>query len=291
MKKKLISLVVVLVMISLVFAGCATDTTEDPAAERDTLKLGYVQWACANANSHMVEVILEENYGVDVELVDMEAGLMWQAVGTGDIDFMVTAWLPNTHAEYLAEVEDDVVVLSPLYDEAKTGLVVPSYVTIDSIEDMNANADKFDGQITGIDAGAGIMADTAQAVTDYEMTDLELVSSSGAAMTAELKARYEAEEWVVVTGWSPHWMWSAFDLKYLEDPLLIYGEGENINAVTRAGFGDEYPEINTFLDTYFLTSAEFGDLISYMEDETYADDSEAAKAWIADNQELVDSWM
>jgi glycine betaine/proline transport system substrate-binding protein len=121
------------------------------------------------------------------------------------------------------------------------------------------------------------------------MTDIELVASSGAAMTAELEARYANEEWVVVTGWSPHWKWSAFDLKYLDDPLLIFGEGENINAVTRAGFADDYPEINTFLDTYFMTSAEFGDLIATMEE--YEDNSEAAKAWIAENQDLVDSWM
>ena len=39
-------------------------------------------------------------------------------------------------------------------------IAVPSYVTIDSIEELNANADKFGGKIVGIEPGSGLMRDT-----------------------------------------------------------------------------------------------------------------------------------
>lgn len=287
MKQKLAGLLAMMMILAVAVVGCGTSAGGD-ISEKTELKLGFVQWACANANSHMVKVVLEEKYDVTVNLIDMEAGFMWQSVATGDLDFMVTAWLPNTHAAYLSKVVDQVVDLGPLYDDAKSGLVVPSYVEIDSIDELNANADKFDGKIIGVDAGAGIMALTNNAHNEYSMTDMELVQSSGAAMTAELKTAYENGEWVVVTGWSPHWMFSVFDLKFLEDPKSVYGE-ETINVVTRLDFEEDHPEINTFLDNYTLDEAQFGSLINIMEE--YDDDNEAAKAWVDQNRELVDSWF
>lgn len=290
MKKKTLLLITMLLILSLTIVGCAGgEETPAPNDEgKPVLELGYVQWACANANSHMVKALLEEKFDVDVNLVAMDAGLLWQSLATGDIDFMVTAWLPGTHKAYYEELKDDVVDLGPLYEGAAIGLVVPQYVTIDSIEELNDNKDKFNGQIVGIDAGAGIMAATERAIEDYDL-DMKLIQSSDAAMTAELKTAYENNEWVVVTGWAPHWKFSTFDLKFLEDPKLSYGGQETINPITRLDFANDYPEINKFLDNYYLTAAEFGSLISIMEE--YEDDNEAAKAWINENRELVDSWF
>jgi glycine betaine/proline transport system substrate-binding protein len=275
-----------MVAASMVLSGCADNTAVEE--ETPVLELGYVQWACASANSHMLKVLIEDKFDVDVNLVDMEAGLMWQGVATGDLDFMVTAWLPTTHAAYYEELKDDVVDLGPLYEGAAIGLVVPQYVDINSIEELNANADKFSGQIIGIDAGAGIMGACTQAIEDYDL-DLELLPSSGAAMTAELKTAYANEEWVVVTGWAPHWMFGSFDLKFLEDPNGSFGGKETINPITRLGFATDYPEINEFLDNYFLTSDQFGGLIETMEE--YDDDFEAASVWIDLNQDLVNGWF
>lgn len=304
MKKKIALLIAVMMLATLALTGCGstkpTDTaspsagtsTESPSAtndgEKPVINIGYVQWACANANSHMVKALLEEKFDVDVKLYDMEAGLLWQSVATGDVDFMVTAWLPSTHGSYYEELKDEVVDLGPLYDSAVTGLVVPSYVTIDSIDELNGVSDKFDGKIVGIDAGAGIMAATNQAIEDYEL-NYELITSSDAAMMAEMKTAYADEEWIAITGWAPHWMFDVYDLKFLEDPKGTYGSSETINPITRLDFAEDYPEINAFLDNYSLTVAEFGGLINTMEE--YDDDNEAARVWIDANKDLVNSWF
>jgi glycine betaine/proline transport system substrate-binding protein len=287
MSKKLIVVLTVMVIVIMALAGCGGDSG-GAGDDKPVIEVGYVQWACANANTHMVEALLEEKYDVEVNIRDMDAGLLWQSIATGDIDFMVTAWLPGTHKAYYEELKDQVVDLGPVYQGAAIGLVVPTYVDVDSIEELNANADKFGGRIIGIDAGAGIMTAAAQAITDYNL-DLELVQSSDAAMTAELKTAYESEEWIVVTGWSPHWKFASFDLKFLEDPKLSFGGEETINAVTRMGFAEDYPEINEFLDNYLLSDEDFGSLIAAMEE--YDDDKEAAKAWIEENRNLTDSWF
>jgi glycine betaine/proline transport system substrate-binding protein len=38
------------------------------------------------------------------------------------------------------------VVIGEAFSDATTGLVVPTYVTINSIEELNANKDKFKGE-------------------------------------------------------------------------------------------------------------------------------------------------
>ncbi len=289
MKKKLYGIIAGIMVAALALTGCSGGGNGSGDAEKPVIELGYVQWACANANSHMLKALLEEKFDVEVNLRDMDAGLLWQSISTGDVDMMVTAWLPTTHGSYYEKLKDSVVDLGPLYEGAQIGLVVPSYVTIDSIEQLNDSAQEFDGQIIGIDAGAGIMAATEQALVDYGMDNMKLVQSSDAVMTAQLKTSLEKNEWVVVTGWTPHWMFGAFDLKFLEDPKGTYGSNETINALTRLDFATDYPEINEFLDNYSLSTEQFGSLISIMEE--YEDDNEAAKAWIEQNQELVDSWF
>lgn len=70
---------------------------------RGQLTVGLVDWACAQASSHMIEYILEEYVGYNVTLQMSQAGVMYQGLSQGDIDFITTAWVPLTHASYMEE--------------------------------------------------------------------------------------------------------------------------------------------------------------------------------------------
>ena len=58
------------------------------------------------------------------------------------------------------------------------------------------------------------------------------------------------EEWIAVTGWTPHWMFARWDLKYLEDPEGVFGEAEEIHTLTRVGLKEDMPEVYAFLDNF-----------------------------------------
>ena len=61
---------------------------------------------------------------------------MYEGLAAGEGDAIFTAWLPVTHGDYLEAVKDKVEDLGPNYEDARIGLVVPSYVTINSIEEL-----------------------------------------------------------------------------------------------------------------------------------------------------------
>ncbi|MEW9674358.1 glycine betaine ABC transporter substrate-binding protein [Ammoniphilus sp. 3BR4] len=67
-------------------------------------------------------------------------------------------------------------------------------------------------EVIGIEARSGIHALTEQAFIDYGMKDWKLVEGSSAGM---VKA-YEKNQPIVVMGWMPHWKFSKFDLKFLD---------------------------------------------------------------------------
>ncbi|NLY40697.1 MAG: glycine betaine ABC transporter substrate-binding protein [Desulfovibrionales bacterium] len=236
MKKVLFMLVVIMLVAQPVLAA------------QGKVRIAYVEWDCATASTSVAQAALEK-MGYEVEILPVAAAAMWQALGTGDVDAILTAWLPVTHADYYAKVQDKVERVSVVTGGAKLGWAVPSYVTINSIEELDAHAEKFNNVIVGIDPGAGLMKLSEQAIQDYGLK-LELMEGSGATMTAALADAIKNNTWVVVTGWSPHWMFGKWDLKYLDDPKGALGGEEMIEAIVRKGLKADLPEVHSFFSNF-----------------------------------------
>ncbi len=282
MKKSLSLILALSVLIVLIGAPAAM-------AGKGKVELVYVEWSCATASTNVVKAVLQEKLGYDVEITPVSAAAMWQALATGDVDGMTTAWLPVTHGHYLEKVKDKVVNLGENCAGAGIGLVVPTYVTIEGIDQLNANAAKFDGKIIGIDPGAGIMSKTEDAIKAYGMDKMELVESSGAMMTATLGDKIKNKQWVVVTGWTPHWKFARWSLKYLKDPKGIYGGSEYIATIVRKGLKEDMPEVYKVLDNFHWTLAEIGQVQGWNAEG--ADPYESAKRWVKENPKKVEAWI
>lgn len=254
------------------------------------VELAYVEWASEVASTNVVKTILEEKLGMDVEIIPVSVGPMYVAVAAGDVDGMVASWQP-LQADNLKAVEDEVENLGPNMVGVQSGLVVPAYVTINSIEELNANADKFKGDIIGIDPGAGIMQQTEKAIEAYDLKDMQLVDSTGAMMTAALADGIRNENWVVVTGWTPHWKWGTWELKYLEDPKNIYGKAEDgqILTLVRKGLKDDMPEVYNFLDKFEWSADDMATVMVWIREGM--DPEDAAKKFVEENPDLVNSWL
>ncbi|WP_453994144.1 glycine betaine ABC transporter substrate-binding protein [Bacillus nitroreducens] len=157
---------------------------------------------------------------------------------------------------------------------------------------LNGNPDgigaQTDHEIIGIEPGAGIMELTNTALEEYELDDWVLREGSSAAMVAELQKAYNNQEPIIITGWSPHWMFSSFDLKYLEDPKGAFGGSESIHTIVRKGLEQDAPGAYTILDQF---SWEPSDMEAVMVDVTNGmDPSEAAKKWVDANPDKVSNW-
>ena len=158
----------------------------------------------------------------------------------------------------------------------------------EEVEETTNLGEELDYTITGIDAGAGVMQSTEQAIEDYDL-DLDLKASSGAVMTQSLGDAIANEEPIIVTGWTPHWKFVEYDLKYLDDPKGSFGAEETINTFARLELEEDKPNAYKILDQF---NWETEDMESVMLDVSQGTDvEEASQAWIDDNQDKVDEWI
>ncbi|WP_241698377.1 glycine betaine ABC transporter substrate-binding protein [Flaviflexus huanghaiensis] len=260
------------------------------AAAPGTISIGVpAGWDEGVVVSHMTEIALEEQ-GYDVELVNGEIGVIFTGLSTGDMDLLLDAWLPVTHATYIEQYGDDIEDLGTWYDNAKLALTVNGDAPIESIEELAENADLFNNEIIGIDGGAGITRLTQEEVIPtYGLEDMEFKISSTAAMLAELDGAIADGRNIVVTLWSPHWAYGAYDIRDLEDPEAAYGAAEDIKAFGRGGFMDDYPEVADMLSNFTLTAEELSDVENYaLNENADRDNAETVAEWLEENPEVKD---
>lgn len=274
--------------LAVTFTSCKSSGTKKTSSEtKKEVSIFYPNWAEGVAYTYLAKIALE-NKGYKVELTNLEPGLIYGELSKENSkgDVFLDAWLPNTHKDYWADYGDKLVKLGESFSEGTTGLVVPAYVTVNSIEELNANKDKFDGKIIGVGSGAGIHANTLNAIEAYGL-DFEQITSSGPAMVASLEKAIKKKEWIVVTGWKPHFKWVNFDLKYLEDPKGIYPK-DVCAIVSRKGFEQDKPEAAKFFKNFHLEEAQLYELMGAIK----SDGEEAgAKKWYDANKAMVDAWF
>jgi glycine betaine/proline transport system substrate-binding protein len=284
-KRLMAILAAALMTVGMLVGGCAPENSDG----NETVNLIYVQWACAESQTHIAQAVLED-MGYKVDLTTVAAGPMWTGVASGDADAFVCGWLPYTHESYMQEYGEQLEDLGPNFEGARIGLVAPQYVEIDSIAELNSVGDQFDWTIYGIEPGSGLMQHTYdETVPTYGLDDWEVMDASDMAMTVALQSAYEKEEPVVVTGWAPHWKFFAFDLKFLDDPENTYGGSEKIHTITRQGFSDDMPEAAAMLSAFFLTEAQLGEVM-YNVNVDGMEPAVAARQWVDANQDVVSQW-
>jgi glycine betaine/proline transport system substrate-binding protein len=304
MKKFLMLAIVLMVAMAFLFVGCQQ---EEEAAEKEaekeeqvdkTANLTYVNWAEGVAYTHLAKNILESKMGYDVEITAADVAPAYTAIAQGDMDAFMETWLPVLHKDYVEEYGDQVTDLGHVFEGTQSGWVIPQYMADDgvtAISDLRDEevAKKLDYEITGIDAGAGVMVTSDEkTMPAYGLREFgyELVASSGPAMASALKKAIDNEEYIVVTGWKPHWKFARWDLTFLEQDEEVIWEKGNIHIMGRKNIKEDKPELAQFLSNMFFTTEEVGSLMLAVR-ESDADPIESTREWMEENQDVWQDWI
>ncbi|MBP2079761.1 glycine betaine ABC transporter substrate-binding protein [Oceanobacillus polygoni] len=100
------------------------------------IELASTPWDSERASSGVLKEVMEQK-GFNVTVTELDVAIMFESIATGDADASLGAWLPITHKDFYEAHQDNIVDLGPNLNGAKIGLVVPEYMDIDSIEDLN----------------------------------------------------------------------------------------------------------------------------------------------------------
>lgn len=263
------------------------------AQDAKTVKLGFAPWSDAEFVTKLAAKLMTDKLGQKVQLVQTDVAPLYQGVSRGDIDAMMMAWLPATHADYFAKVKDKVETLGTIYDGAKLGWVVPAYIPeseLSSIEDLKKPEvqEKLSKTIQGIDPGAGLTRLSQQAVKDYALDDYKLQISSEAGMLTTVDRAMRGEKWFVATSWSPHWMFGKHKLRYIADPKKSLGDAEHVDILASKTFKSENPKAAEFLSRMKVPLDDLEAAMFNAQETSY--DAAVAK-YIEDHPDQVKTWV
>jgi glycine betaine/proline transport system substrate-binding protein len=255
-------------------------------AEDKTIKMGTMSWEDLTPITGITKKVLEDA-GYTVEVTSFsEWGIAYAALAKGDTQVMVSQTDYVAH-DYWDKNKNRLEKISPVSHGLYQGIAVPKYVTIDSVDQLNEAADKFGGKIIGIEPGAGLMRDTANAVSAYGLK-LQLVEGSTAGMTAALKSAVDRQDWIAVTLWDPSWMTQKFDVKYLKDPKGVFPPPQSYYWIGQKGFSEKYPHAREVMASVFVPIADITSINGAVKDGKSMD--EAVADWIKSHADLIKRW-
>ena len=110
-------------------------------------------------------------------------------------------------------------------------------------------------------------------------------------MLASLESAIDQKQPIVVTLWQPHWAFSRYPLKVLDDPQTAFGPPDEIQMIATKGWSAAHPEAAGWLRNFTITPAQLSDLMLTIQSAGRGQEQAAARQWAADNRPVVDAWF
>lgn len=272
---KLISFVTVLCF------ACAAN-----AAEKTVVKLGTMSWEDIMPMTLITKRVLEkEGYKVQVTNFS-EWGIAYSALARGDVDMLVSQ-VNYVASDYWAKNKDRLEKVSVVSHGLRQGLVVPSYMPIDSVDQLNSVKGQVGGKIIGIEPGAGLMREVATAIKTYKL-DYTLVDGSTSAMVAQLQSTIERKQPIVTMLWTPSWMDQKFKVKFLKDPKHVFAPPQSYYWIAKKGFSADNPRLREIVASEFIPIEDINTINGAVKDGKTME--QATDDWFKQNAVLVDKW-
>lgn len=281
MGRKIVHNLILLFIATNLIISCSTPP---PADETKTIRMVYTDWSESVAITHLAARLLENDLGYVVELKLTDVAGAYKEVASGKADFFADAWLPETHQLYFDQYEGEIEQVGITFPEARTGFVVPDYSRLQTISDLKS----YPNPVIGIDTGAGVMQKARQAIEKYNLP-VKLLSLSEKEMISQFEDSIKRRKEIVITGWDPHWIFTRYDIRFLEDPDALFGTIENIYTIGHSGIEESLPRAVRFFERMQLNENQLNQLVYQV---MLSDDPEqGVKNWIDENEYIVNQWV
>lgn len=305
----------------LLLTACGSTTSKDSI---DVIKLTDSGWDSMRIHNSIAQIILEEGYGYETDVITGTSSSVFQALQQGDVQIMMEVWKENLDEAYKKGVDSGgVVPLSTNFDDNTQGLYVPTYVIkgdaergiepiapdLKTVKDLANYAHIFKdpenknmGRIIGAPSSWIISKGIHKKLETYGLDKMYtyLAPGSDSSIVADLASAYKKGAPWVGYYWSPTWVTATYDLTLLEDEPYdeaIWNENKGTefppNTVLVAVNKDlqtQAPEVVEFLKNYETSNSFTEEALDFM-GENDANPDDTAKFIMKQHEEIWTSWI
>lgn len=208
----------------------------DTGIRRPALTVGNISLSFHRAAAAVTRRVLEDS-GHEVRTVEAPHQQLFEVQAAGELDVLVSAWLPSSHGKYLSPYRDHVQVL-PAHYEPYCVWAVPPYVPADAVGEVadlvrTDVADRMTGTIDGINPGAGISRFSARMVREYGLDRHGYAFRPGTeqSFVSRVERGIVEREWFVIPLWRPQYLNLLHGLRPLAEPKGLLGGVDSASPV------------------------------------------------------------
>ena len=292
-------------------------TVEEPAADKPTITLIANPWPASELNVAVAKLIIEQELGNSVEIINLDESVQWDALAQGNADASLEVW-PSGHADSINQyIEEQGIVEDggPLGPMGLIGWYVPDYViqanpelaTWEGFQDPELAA-LFATAETG-DKGRFLAGNPSWVQYDADIIqnlglNLEVVTAgSEEALLAEVSSAVSREAPVLFYFYAPHAIFNQFDLTQVELPPYsdeCYANAESggvacaypsdqLFKIFSADLAEKDTAVYTLLSNMnYDNDAQVVMLAAVEEGQTV---EQAAQAWLDANEDTWRAWL
>ncbi|MDP4836985.1 MAG: hypothetical protein NWS01_07550 [Burkholderiales bacterium] len=266
-------------------------------AQALSIKIGHNDTSYDGATAALFKVVFERS-GYNVSEIKGDSDVLLSMLDRGEIDFYLSAWLPGRDAESFAAYQENLTLVTPLYENASSFFAVPRYIpqsivtTIDDlskpevIERMNKTIvlDERDGALGKL---------TKHAFQTYSLTTsgYALMTMTPQDWDADLTRRLEEKIWFTVPMTKPHLLNLTKKFRFIKDPQEAFGGRDTAwlvaNKKTQKKIASHIFEIISKMELSTKWVAEI-DQMAYENDWPHY---VAARVWMAAHPYTVEYWI
>ena len=330
-KKQLLIVALLSIMIlglTACLANGGKNTSGEQGAQENKPKivLGDAQWESLAFHNAVAQVIIEEGYGYEIEIIPGSTAAIFTGLESGDVDILMETWVQNIKEMYDGAIEaGDIIETSVNFDDNRQGFFVPTYVIegdeekgiepmapdLRTVKDLKRYPEVFPddeepskGRVYGAPPGWEVDNILQMKFETYEIDETFNLFNPGSSsgLAASLGTSYENGDPWVGYYWEPEWVMAKYDLTLLEDEPFnedLWGEENgyacewpsvDVTIVVHNEFPEKAPDVYEFLQSY-QTSKEINNIVlEYMQDNDMSSD-ETAIWFLNEYEDLWTSWL
>lgn len=307
--------------VALVLASCGGGDIDSGASSggdapdeecTETMDMALNPWVGYTADAYVVGRVAETQLGCKVEYKDLAEELSWAGFGTGEVDVVIENWgHPDLVKKYI-DGDGTATDFGPTGNEGVIGWYVPPWLAeehpdILDWENLNKYASEFetsesDGKGQLLDGDPGFVTNDEALVDNLDLDFKVVYAGSETALIEAFRKAEENKEWVIGYFYEPQWFLSEVDLQKVALPEYTDGcdaDPEKVacdyppyplnKVVSSSWVEDGSPAVD--LVKNFTWTNDDQNLVAKYIAEDGMDPADAADKWIADNQDVVDTWL
>ncbi len=217
--------------------------------------LNFVKLATTSSDEHKFQLevfrkVVEKKLNIPVEDIVVPSLELFKSINDLVVDATLAPWMPYSCKSYWEEYNENIEEIGPNTYGCRLGLVTPKYVDINEVEDILQHGDKIDYKIYSLRRTSYIGSLMSEIKEKYNLDNIEIIYMDTDELLNKFDEMYKRNEWIIITGWQPHYTFGEYELKFLNEPKHVFGKVEHLTTYVNKDLKRKNPKLYDIIKNF-----------------------------------------